>query len=174
VRFEVEIDRRVREVILQRAHGCFLATVDGRERRVNAVRVDAHTWSLLVEHESGRSAYSYEVSIIPEPAADRFAVHVGPVPVTVSLDGRRRWGRKAHDGQPTPGGPQRVVASMSGKVVRVLVQTGEAVHARQPVVVIEAMKMENELRATHDGTVAEITVRDGQSVDAGALLVVIV
>jgi len=63
---------------------------------------------------------------------------------------------------------------MSGKVVRVLVQTGEAVHARQPVVVIEAMKMENELRATRDGTVAEITVRDGQSVDAGALLVVIV
>jgi biotin carboxyl carrier protein len=63
---------------------------------------------------------------------------------------------------------------MSGKVIRVLVQTGEAVHARQPVVVIEAMKMENELRATHDGTVAEITVRDGQSVDAGALLVVIV
>ena len=66
------------------------------------------------------------------------------------------------------------MASMSGKVVRVLVQTGEAVHARQPVVVIEAMKMENELRATHDGTVADIKVRDGQSVDAGALLVVIV
>jgi biotin carboxyl carrier protein len=62
---------------------------------------------------------------------------------------------------------------MSGKVVRVLVQIGEAVRARQPVVVIEAMKMENELRATHDGTVAAIRVRDGQSVDAGALLVVI-
>jgi len=173
VRFEVEIDRRVREVILQRAHGCFLATVDGRERRVNAVRVDAHTWSLLVEHESGRSVFSYEVSIIPEPAADRFAVHVGPVPVTACLDGRRRWGRNVQSGQPTVG-PQRVVAPMSGKVVRILVQIGEAVHARQPVVVIEAMKMENELRATHDGTVAEIRVRDGQSVDAGALLVVMV
>jgi biotin carboxyl carrier protein len=174
LRFEVEIDGRVREVNLQRAHGRFMATVDGRERRVDAVRVDAHIWSLLVEHESGRSAYSCEVSIIPEPVADRFAVHVGPVPVTVSLDGRRRWGRKAHGGQPTLGGPQRVLASMSGKVVRVLVQAGEAVHARQPVVVIEAMKMENELRATHDGTVAEIAVRDGQSVDAGALLVLIV
>ena len=63
---------------------------------------------------------------------------------------------------------------MSGKVVRVLVQSGEAVHARQPLVVIEAMKMENELSATRGGTVADIKVRDGQSVDAGALLVVIV
>jgi biotin carboxyl carrier protein len=173
LRFEVEIDGRVREVNLQREHGRFMATVDGRERRVDAVRVDAHIWSLLVEHESGRSVFSYEVSIIPEPAADRFAVHVGPVPVTVSLDGRRRWGRKAQSGQPTAG-PQRLVAPMSGKVVRILVQIGEAVHARQPVVVIEAMKMENELRASHDGTVAEIRVRDGQSVDAGALLVVMV
>ena len=173
MRFEVEIGGRVRQVNLQRANGRFTATVDGRERRVDAVRVDVHLWSLLVEHESGRSVFSYEVSIIPEPAADRFAVHVGPVPVTVSLDGRRRWGRKAQSGQPTVG-PQRVVAPMSGKVVRILVQIGEAVHARQPVVVIEAMKMENELRATHDGTVAEIRVRDGQSVDAGALLVVMV
>jgi biotin carboxyl carrier protein len=63
---------------------------------------------------------------------------------------------------------------MSGKVVRVLVQPGEGVRARQPLVVIEAMKMENELSATHDGTVADIKVRDGQSVDAGTLLIVIV
>ena len=173
MRFEVEIGGRVRQVNLQRANGRFTATVDGRERRVDAVRVDAHIWSLLVEHESGRSAYSYEVSIIPEPAADRFAVHVGPAPVTVSLDGRRRWGRKDTGGQPGSG-PQRIVASMPGKVIRVLVKPGEAVRARQPLVVIEAMKMENELGASHAGTVAEIKVRDGQSVDAGALLVVIV
>jgi biotin carboxyl carrier protein len=62
---------------------------------------------------------------------------------------------------------------MPGKVVRVLVKKGEAVRARQSVVVIEAMKMENELRAAGDGTMAEIHVRDGQSVEAGALLAVI-
>ena len=69
--------------------------------------------------------------------------------------------------------PQRLVAPMPGKVVRVLVKTGDAVHARQPLVVVEAMKMENELRASRDGTVAEIHVREGQSVEAGALLIVI-
>ncbi len=64
-------------------------------------------------------------------------------------------------GKPTagsqPGDRNGLWPRCPGKVVRVLVQTGEAVHARQPVVVIEAMKMENELRATHDGTVAEIS-----------------
>ena len=103
MRFEVEIDGQMREVILQPAHGCFLATVDGRERRVDAVRVDAHTWSLLVEHESGRSACSYEVSIIPEPAADRFAVHVGPVPECPSMADAVGAEKPTTDNQPRGG-----------------------------------------------------------------------
>jgi biotin carboxyl carrier protein len=173
VRYEVEIDGRLRQVTIQRAHGRFMATVDGRERTVDAARVDAHTWSLLIEQEGGRNVSSHEVSITAAPLSDRFAVQVGAATVTVSLIGRRRWGRKGEGGQPGSG-PQQIVAPMSGKVVRVLVQPGEAVHARQPLVVIEAMKMENELNATHDGTVADIKVRDGQSVDAGTLLVVIV
>jgi len=62
---------------------------------------------------------------------------------------------------------------MPGKIVRVLIHTGQAVVVRQPLVVVEAMKMENELRAGREGTVAEIHAREGESVDAGALLVVI-
>ncbi len=57
--------------------------------------------------------------------------------------------------------------------MRVLVGKGESVRARQPLVVVEAMKMENELRATRDGTVADVQVHEGQSVDAGALLVIV-
>lgn len=172
MRYEVDIDGRLRQVSIRQAHGRFVATIDGRERIVDAARVDTHTWSLLIEQEGGRNVSSHEVSITTEPVADRFAVQVGSAPLTVSLNGRRRWGRKDQGAQPGAG-PQRIVASMSGKVVRVLVQIGDAVHARQPLVVIEAMKMENELSATRDGTVAEIKVRDGQSVDAGGLLVVI-
>jgi biotin carboxyl carrier protein len=59
---------------------------------------------------------------------------------------------------------------MSGKVIRLLAGTGDVVRARQPIVVVEAMKMENELRAGRDGTVAAIHVKEGASVDAGALL----
>ena len=69
--------------------------------------------------------------------------------------------------------PQRLAASMPGKVVRVLVKTGDVVHARQPLVVVEAMKMENEMRASRDGKVAEVHAREGHSVEAGALLLVI-
>jgi biotin carboxyl carrier protein len=88
------------------------------------------------------------------------------------MNGRRRWGR-GDDAAFGRSGPEQLLAPMPGKIVRVLVKTGEAVSARQPVVVIEAMKMENELKASQAGTVAEIHVRDGQSVDAGALLAVI-
>ena len=62
---------------------------------------------------------------------------------------------------------------MPGKIVRILVAAGDPVRARQAVIVVEAMKMENELRAGRDGTVAEIHTTEGASVDAGALLIVI-
>ena len=91
---------------------------------------------------------------------------------SVMLNGRRRWGRKEEHGA-AGSGPQRLIAPMPGKVVRVLVKAGDRVNARQPVVVVEAMKMENELRASREGTIAEVHAREGMSVDAGALLIVI-
>jgi biotin carboxyl carrier protein len=62
---------------------------------------------------------------------------------------------------------------MPGKIVRVLGTAGDTVAPRQPVVVIEAMKMENELRATRGGIIAEVFVQEGQSVDAGTPLAII-
>ena len=64
-------------------------------------------------------------------------------------------------------GPQHVIAPMPGKIVRVLVKPGDDVEARQGLVVVEAMKMENELRASRAGRVKSIKVAEGQSVDAG-------
>jgi biotin carboxyl carrier protein len=97
-------------------------------------------------------------------------VRVGTTEIPVVLNGRRR----RHDAAGHVGaGPQRIVAPMPGRIVRVGVKAGEAVRARQTIVVIEAMKMENELRAGHDGFVSELYAEEGASVDAGALLVVI-
>ena len=62
---------------------------------------------------------------------------------------------------------------MPGKIVKVLVKPGDTVAARQGLVVIEAMKMENELRATRDGHVKDVHVAEGDLVDAGRLLAVI-
>ena len=62
---------------------------------------------------------------------------------------------------------------MPGKIVRVLVKSGDQVKAKQGLVVVEAMKMENELRAARDGRVRELAVTEGQSVDAGAVLLTV-
>jgi biotin carboxyl carrier protein len=115
-------------------------------------------------------ARSYDVGFAADAATGLLHVRVGTTQVPVSLNGRRR----RHDDAGHAGaGPQRIVAPMPGKIVRVSVAPGEAVVARQTIVVIEAMKMENELKAGRDGTVGELHAREGASVDAGALLVVI-
>ena len=176
MQYEVEVGGRLVQVVVARTGDGFAITVDGRTHQVDAVRIDAQTLSMIVEDGSravpsaGRS--SQEVSIAADPVSGQLAVHLGTTPVAVALNGRRRWGRK-DDGSGAGKGPQRLAAPMPGKVVRLLVGVGDRVTAKQAVVVVEAMKMENELRASREGTVAEIHVREGMSVDAGALLLVI-
>ncbi len=128
--------------------------------------MDALTLSLIVDN-----GVVYTTTVAPEGITGRLVVHVGAVPVAVTVNGNRQ--RRKHDGGAAGSGPLRIVAPMPGKVVRVLVKAGDTVRARQPVVVVEAMKMENELRADREGTVAEIHAHEGASVEAGALLAVI-
>lgn len=167
--YEIEVGGRVRQVAVGRSGGGFVVTVDGRAWQVDAVRVGGAMWSLLL---SGDDVRSLEVAVAQGLEPGQLTVTVDSVPIPVAVNGRRRWGRK-DDGGSAGSGPQRITAPMPGKIARILVKTGEAVYARQPIVVVEAMKMENELRAGRDGTVAEVHAREGQSVDAGALLVVI-
>ena len=70
-------------------------------------------------------------------------------------------------------GRQNVAAPMPGKVIRVLVREGDAVEVGQGLVVVEAMKMQNEMKAMRDGNVVEVRVRDGETVSAGDVLVVL-
>jgi biotin carboxyl carrier protein len=184
--YEVEVNGRARTVDVTRRGDGFAVEVGGRRRTVDAARIDAHTLSLLIgdmwpEGDSrpgsqGRCG-SYEVAISHPIAPGPLTVHVGNSPVAVTLDGRRRrkaggsHGDAVGDARGEQQSAQRVVAPMPGKVIRVLVAVGDAVTVRQPLIVVEAMKMENELRAGRDGHVTAIHVREGSSVDAGALLV---
>jgi biotin carboxyl carrier protein len=149
----------------------FAVTVDGHLYRVDAARLDAQTLSLIVDSavpEERRAVY--EAIVVPESDSGRLVVRVGGAFVTLAR-GRDRLTRRV-DSRPGSG-PLRISAPMPGKVVRVLVERGQSVRARQPIVVVEAMKMENALRTDRDGTVAEVLVDQGASVEAGALLVVI-
>jgi biotin carboxyl carrier protein len=145
----------------------FLVILDGRQHEVD-VKVINGVWSMLVGAPPG-PARSYEVAFAPS-AEGATTVHVDGVPVEVSIN-RRPGAATAAD--PTSGGLQRVTAPMPGKVVKLLVNPGDKVQPRQGLIVVEAMKMENELRARAAGTVSEVRVKEGASVEAGAILVIL-
>jgi biotin carboxyl carrier protein len=111
---------------------------------------------------------SHEIAI--ERRGEAYHVLLPGDGLTVELAEPARGG--AHAGH-AAAGPARILAPMPGRVVRLLVAAGSDVAAGQGVVVIEAMKMENELRAPRAGRVHELPVREGQAVEAGALLAVV-
>ena len=171
--YEVEIDGRRSQVVVHRTGDSFHVSVDDRSWRVEALRVDALTLSLCLSagQENG-PIVSREVTLAPDGVTGQTRVSVGARPVQVSFSGRRRSGQQT-SAAAAGSGPQRLTAPMPGKIAKILVKAGDLVAARQPIVVIEAMKMENELRASGAGRVTDLHVREGQLVDAGAVLAVI-
>ncbi|MBZ5611793.1 MAG: biotin/lipoyl-binding protein [Acidobacteriia bacterium] len=143
--------------------------VDGRpveitkEQLDNARQVEPGVYSLLIEGKS------IEVRLAPGAQGStavaggrRFAVEVRN-PRNASRGSRTALGA----------GRQKVIAPMPGKVIRVLVKKGDTVEPGQGLVVVEAMKMQNEMKASHPGQVTEVRVHDGDTVGAGETLVVL-
>jgi len=161
----VEAGGRRRAVEVVRIGDTYLVSIDGRDHEVDVRNIDG-TLSLLI------GTKSYEISVGP-PAGGAMTVHVNGVPVDVSVSTSRPSAGRAADGASEASGPQRVTAPMPGKIVKLLVKAGDRVEPRQGLVVVEAMKMENELRARAAGTVAEVRVVEGASVEAGAILVIL-
>jgi biotin carboxyl carrier protein len=84
----------------------------------------------------------------------------------------RSW-RRSRSGRIDLAGRQQISSPMAGKVVRVLVARGQQVETGQGLLVVEAMKMQNEIRSTKTGTVERLLAKEGQAVNAGEILVVI-
>jgi biotin carboxyl carrier protein len=166
MKYEIEVGSRTLQVTVTRTGPTFAVEVDGHTRQIDAARVDTHTLSLIVD-----GVWPKDVVVTAGATRGQAVVLVNGTPVGVALNGRR--GRRRVDASHAGTGPQNLAAPMPGKVVRVLVAVGDAVRARQPLAVIEAMKMENELRALRDGTVTAVLARQDASVEAGALLIVI-
>lgn len=165
MRFDVEVAGRATAVQIERlAEGRFQITVDGVARPVDVRQTDT---GLSLVFEDGRSL---EAAAVPQPGGE-WLVQLPHVDVSAIVDGQRHQRRGA--GGPSGAGAQRVTAPMPGRVVRVLVAVGDEVSHRQGLVVVEAMKMENELGAPKAGRVTEISVTEGVSVEAGRLLIVI-
>lgn len=154
--------------------------LDGREARLEWSQ-DGETYRYRFESEIEKSAEVREV----EPGV--YSVVAGGRSFEVRVDGGnvsacqrsfcvevvdpRRWNRDRNHRQAD--GVQVVAASMPGKVVRVLVSPGDLVEAGQGLIVVEAMKMQNELKAVRPGLVATMTAAPGDTVNAGEILATI-
>jgi biotin carboxyl carrier protein len=142
--------------------GIYEISLDGRTVHVDAVRSGPTVYSVI---EDGRQ---FE-AMVDEKGAHGFDVLVaGRIFHLESLDERTKL--LAQSATPVLTGPQSITAEMPGKVVKIAVPAGEAVREGQGVVLVEAMKMENEIPSPIAGVVKEVAVSEGQTVEAGALL----
>lgn len=173
MKFEFLVGDRLKTVEIQRRADGFRVLVDGRARVVDAAHISQTAWSLLVQDPVSGASRSVEATVLPQNGNGGVDVHLDGLTIPVEFKGG--LGRRSrHAGADAQGsGPQRVTAPMPGKVVRLLVKPGDEVKTRQGLIVVEAMKMENELRASRDGRVRQVLVREGQSVDAGTPLVIV-
>ncbi|CAN5759631.1 hypothetical protein BH24ACI5_BH24ACI5_24620 [soil metagenome] len=168
--FEIDVNGRTRTVAIEKAgDGKFRVLLDGRPHLVDAARVGVHGLSLLLD---GAHGVSREVQVTPGSTGGELLVTLGGRTITATVNGRRT-GRAGADTGAGVHGEQPILAPMPGRVVRLLVSAGDDVAVRQPLVVVEAMKMENELRAPKAGRVKEVSVTPGMSVEAGRVLLVI-
>ena len=170
----------------------YLLTIDGREHTLEvtqgqtltcrfdgapfdaeAVEIASGAYSLLL---AGKS-YSARVALSPEHSgpdsvkSPRYSVQVDGASYSIAMHDPRRWSRGR--GALAREGRQQITAPMPGKIVRVLVQPGQRVEAGQGLIVVEAMKMQNEIKCQSAGTVEKLLVREGQAVTAGETLLII-
>lgn len=160
--FDAATGGQTARIEVRESQGRYKVTIGEKTLDLDVVKTGATDLSVLVDGASHdlsleKTAEGYAVVL----RGDRFDIDLKDAVKGTAL------GRVAHTG------PLKLTAPMPGKIVKVLVAQGEAVEAGRGVLVMEAMKMENELKATRAGTVQEIKVKEGQAVEMGALLLVI-
>lgn len=164
--WEITLGERTSRVEVEDIDGGYRLTVDGEVVEVEASFPQAGVLRMV---HGGRS-HSVDV----RPVQDGQEVVLGGVRYDVDvIDERDKAMRLLHGVAGGAGAGEVISTSMPGKVVALLVSEGDVIEAGQGVIVIEAMKMENELRAAHDGVIERIPVTVGEAVEAGAELVII-
>jgi biotin carboxyl carrier protein len=140
--------------------------LNDREVLVDLLRVDSALYSLII---AGRS---YEIDVLEAEEALMVLVNGQPFRIEIQDEQQKRLRAAAGKGA-DKAAKRSVSAPMPGKVVKLLVKPGDTVKPGDGVIVVEAMKMENELKASAPGTVKEIRVQEGKAVAGGEVLVVI-
>jgi biotin carboxyl carrier protein len=162
--YDVTIDGKSYRLELERVGAGWRCRLDGREIQMDAVLARRDVLSVLI----GGKAYE----IKREHTATDMHLWVGSVRYAAELrDPRSLRSRKGAAADEK--GPKKLLASMPGKVVRVLVAERDAVEAGQSILVVEAMKMQNEIKSPKKGTVQKIVAAEGANVNAGDVLAIV-
>jgi biotin carboxyl carrier protein len=163
MRWQARVGERLHHVELTRgAGGAVEASVDGRRYALSVTEPQSNVLSILAD------GVSHEA--IVQMRQGRCSVRIGPwsFEVQPELPGSAGLGSAR-----AAAGAAAIRAVMPGRVLRVPVKPGDKVTARQGVVVVEAMKMENEVTAPRDGLVKEVRVSPGATVETGQILVIL-
>ena len=165
MKFEVVINGARRTVEIERYDNRWRISLDGDNIDADAVEIAPNIFCILL------NGNSHEVRITPT-AVGALTLQTGHQEFTAEVIDPRAWRGRRH-GALEAEGRQQVLAPMPGKIVRVLVQAGEKVEAGQGLLVVEAMKMQNEIRSPKSGTVERLLAKEGQPVNAGEVLCVV-
>jgi len=149
--------------ILSPAPACRFQLGDGAPRDANVESPEPRVYSVLLD---GRS---YDAFVEDTPTG--LVVTIEGHRFELEVRDPRRWSRKSAGAG--AGAVQSIVSPMPGKVVRLLAAAGDEVVAGQGIVVVEAMKMQNELKSNRTGRVLSVPVKEGATVNAGELLATI-
>lgn len=153
---------REAEVHLEEKDDAYSIRVDGKTYEVDFAKISGDALSLRVD---GRQ---YVVAVHPD-GSDRYKISQSSgISEVELLDPLTYLARQAHGG--AGAGAQQVTAYMPGRVTKLLATEGDEVESGQGIVVLEAMKMENEIQAERDGKVKKIYVQEGQAVEGGDVL----
>jgi biotin carboxyl carrier protein len=163
VKLEIRIGKKSRVVELERNRERWHITLDGQSLAHDVSEVAPGVFSILLD---GRS---YEVRVAPS-ANGQLTLQAENQEFIAEVFDPRSW-RGARHRAIEAEGRQLVAAPMPGKVIRMLVRAGDKVEMAQGLLVVEAMKMQNEIRSPKSGTVEKLLVKEGQPVNAGEILV---
>jgi biotin carboxyl carrier protein len=162
--YYINIDGKSYRLELEHGEKSWRCRLDGREVEMDAVLARPDVLSVIIEGKA------YEIK--REKTTVDLHLWVGPVRYAAEVrDPRSLRSRKAAGGDDA--GPKKLIAPMPGKVVRLLVAEKDEVEAGQGIMVVEAMKMQNEIKSPKKGTVQKIVVMEGASVNPADVLAII-
>ncbi len=167
MKLQAAVEGKKHEIEITRDGDLLFACVDNRDYELEAAEPESNVF--LLKHK-GRI---FEVFVSPRKNANEpIAARIGSTELEVTLSDPKRL-RGTTSGADDASGKVEIKTAMPGKVVRILKTVGDAVEKGDGVIVVEAMKMQNEMKSPKDGAIKEIRVSEGDTVGAGDVLVVI-